>query len=103
MALSNSLESPSSENNLVITSLILRQNPFRTGLQETVEVVCPRGMAQLAQSFGFNLADPLAGDTVQGADFLQRVAVPIDQTKTHFENFALPLAQTRQNGVELLF
>jgi hypothetical protein len=45
----------------------------------------------------------LPRDLVQGANFLQRVAVPADQAEAHFEDPPLALDDTGQNSVELLF
>jgi len=42
-----------------------------------------RGMAQLAQSFGFNLADPLTGYIKVLSHFFERMILTIQQTKAH--------------------
>ena len=40
-------------------------------IQEILQLLTPAGMAELAQGFGFDLADPLAGDIKYFAHFLQ--------------------------------
>src|SRR5258708_11180004 len=70
---------------------------FLLGLQEAVKVVNPRGVPQFAQRLGFDLPDALPRQVVQLANFLQRVAVPIQQAKAHFEDLPLALADTGHN------
>src|SRR6202040_2117103 len=44
---------------------------FFLGVEESLQVADARGMAQLAQGLGFDLADALASDVVHLADFLK--------------------------------
>src|SRR5579864_6780719 len=60
-------------------------------------------MPELTQRLGFDLTDALPRDVVQASDFLQSVAVAIDQTEPHFEDRPLTCAETGQHSVQLLF
>src|SRR5436190_1902432 len=72
-------------------------------LKEAAQVVSPRGMPQLAQRLGLDLPDALPRDAVQVANFLQRVAEPIDQAKAHFEDLSFAFSESGQNGLKPLF
>ena len=50
------------------------------------------GMAQLAQSFGLDLADTLAGDSKVLADLFQGMAGAVGQAKAHLQYLPLTLA-----------
>src|SRR5208282_3563567 len=76
---------------------------FLLGLEEAVKVASPGWVPQFAQGLGFDLADALAGHAVQIANFLEGVAVAIDQPKAHFEDVPFPRAEQGQNVLELLF
>src|SRR5215471_294339 len=60
-------------------------------------------MAQLAQSFGLDLADALAGDVELFAHLFQRAAAAIIQSKAQLQHFALALSQAIQDILHLLF
>src|SRR6267154_4827590 len=76
---------------------------FLMGFEKAVKVVSPGGMAQLAQRLGFDLADSLARDAVQVANFLEGVAEPIDQAKAHFEDLLLASGESGENGLKPFF
>src|SRR5512147_3338193 len=74
---------------------------FRTALQraserrveERLELRRPRGVAQLAQRLRLDLADALAGDAVQAADFLERVLGAVGEPEALGEDFLLARRQ----------
>src|SRR3989338_6539477 len=51
-------------------------------------------MLNLFESFGFDLADALTGDTEFLAYFFEGVGNAITETKTHFENLLFARSQT---------
>ena len=67
------------------------------GIEEALQVPDSRRVTQFAQSFGFNLADPLAGHIIHLADLLQRPLVPVNQAEAHFEDFSLAFGQAGQH------
>jgi hypothetical protein len=50
--------------------------------EKCLELAGPRGLAQLAQSLGFDLANALASDGKRAANLLQRVLRAVLQTKS---------------------
>src|SRR5579884_4200107 len=59
-------------------------------------------MAQLAQSFGLDLANALAGDVELLAHLFQRATAPIVQAEAQLQHFALALGQAVQHVLNLL-
>src|SRR6202022_1424263 len=51
--------------------------------EKCLELAGPRGVAQLAQGLGFDLANALAGNGERAANLLQRVLRAVLQTKAH--------------------
>ena len=66
------------------------------GFDEAFEVPDPRGVAHFSERFGFDLANPLAGDFKLFPHLFERAAVAIDEAKPLLENFAL----ARGEGIE---
>src|SRR5260370_1446665 len=58
-------------------------------------------VTQLAQRFGLDLANALAGDVVHLADFFESALVTIHQSETHFENAPLAFSEARQHVAQL--
>src|SRR5947209_1265802 len=69
---------------------------FMHVVKKYLELAGARGVAQLAQGLGFDLANALAGDGERLADFLQRVLRAVLQTKAHLDY----LLFTRAQGVQ---
>src|SRR5215208_7930669 len=58
-------------------------------------------MAQLAERFGFNLANPLAGDAKLPADLLERAESTIIQPEAKHDDLALSLGELAQRLANL--
>ena len=50
-------------------------------------------MAQLAQGFGFDLADALARNVKVLSHLFQRMVLPVDQAKAQLQDFTLPVGE----------
>src|SRR5579884_1048507 len=72
-------------------------------VQVVLQLAAAAWMAQLAQSFGLDLADALAGDVELLAHLFQRAAAPIVQAEAQLQHFALALGQAIQHILNLLF
>ena len=59
-------------------------------------------MLQLADGFGFDLADAFAGHLEDAADFFERVGVAVAQAVTQADDFALAEGQRLQQLFDLL-
>src|SRR5215470_7563403 len=55
-------------------------------IEERPQPVAAAGMAQLAQSFGFDLPDALAGDGKVLTHFFERVLAAVVEAKAHFDD-----------------
>ena len=65
-------------------------------VEKCLELAGARGLAQLAQCLGFDLANTLAGDGERPGNLLQRVLRAVLQTKAHLDY----LLFTRAEGVQ---
>src|SRR5947207_2142126 len=70
-------------------------------LDENPETTRTRRMAQLAQRFGFNLANTLAGYVEYLANFFQSVFAAVVQTETHFDDSFFAGRKRAQHGRHL--
>ena len=59
-------------------------------------------MAELAQGFGFNLPDTLAGDPELLADFLERPGAAVFKTEPEAQHLTFALVKLAENLVQLL-
>src|SRR6266852_155925 len=66
-------------------------------VEKCLELAGARGVAQLAQRLGFDLANAFAGDGERPANFLQRVLQAILQTKTHLDHLLFTCAEGVQH------
>src|SRR5579875_179251 len=71
-------------------------------VQVILQLAAAAWMAQLAQSFGLDLANALAGDVELFAHLFQRAAAPIIQAEAQLQHFALALGQAIQHILNLL-
>src|SRR5713226_10483357 len=62
-----------------------------------------RGLAQLAQGLGFNLANTLAGDGERPPNLPQRVLRAVLQTKAHLDHLLFTRAEGVQHARRLVF
>src|SRR5262249_23022233 len=69
----------------------------RAVLEECAEPMAAAGMAQLAESFGFDLANTLARNREVLADFLESMLAAILETKAHLNNLFLARRQGLQD------
>ena len=74
----------------------LRRGWF-VGFQEAGKLPDSGGMAHLAEGFGFDLADALAGDFELPAHFLQRAGITVTQPKAQFQHLPFPFRQAAQD------
>src|SRR5262245_20833714 len=58
-------------------------------IQKAHQLLAATRLLQLADGFGFDLADALAGDLEDVADFFQRVAVAVAQAVAQLDDLAL--------------
>src|SRR3954463_12560232 len=76
--------------------------PHCYGLFEVVaELLRPRGVAQLRQRLGLDLADPLAGETELLADLVERAWLTVSQAEAQCHDRGLALRQRLEHAVEL--
>src|SRR3990172_12346994 len=73
-----------------------------SGLQEAPQLLGARGMAQLAQRLGLDLADALAGDREILPDFFERVLAAVRETEPKPEDFLLARRERVEHPVGLL-
>src|SRR5690242_9957487 len=59
------------------------------------------GMTEFAQSFGFNLADALAGDGKRVPDFFEGAGIAVFKAKAHTDNALFPRIQMLQHGGDI--
>ena len=60
-------------------------------------------MAQLAEGFGFNLANAFAGDAELAAHFLQSAGTAVPEAEALFNNFAFTVREGVQNILDFFF
>src|SRR5438093_504697 len=65
--------------------------------EECFELARARGLAQLAQGLGFDLANALAGDGKRASNLLQRVLRAVLQAKAHLRNLLLAWGEGAQH------
>src|SRR5439155_5270763 len=70
--------------------------------QEAFELLAADGVLQLADGFGFDLADTLASHLEDAADLFQRVGVTVPQAVAQFDDFSLAVRQRLEDDVNLL-
>src|SRR3984893_11433314 len=66
-------------------------------VEKCLELAGARGLAQLAQGLGFDLANALAGNGERAANLLQRMLRAILQTKAHPHDLLLARGQGAQH------
>src|SRR4051812_9870383 len=76
--------------------------PLRSAFEERAQFTRSRRMTQLAQRFGFDLPDPLAGDREILADFLERVFAAVADAEPHLDDLFLTRGQGLQDRLGLL-
>src|SRR5262245_12174747 len=62
-------------------------------IQEPNQLAAAAGLLELANRFGFDLADALASDLEYVADFFQRIAVAVAQAVTQLDDLSLTIAE----------
>ena len=67
-------------------------------VEKCLELTAARGLAQLAQGLGFDLANALAGDGERAANLLQCVLRAVLQPKAHLQGDARARASGRSEG-----
>src|SRR3954454_20049753 len=76
--------------------------PHCFGLLEVVaELLRPRGVAQLRERLGLDLADPLAGEAELLADLVERARLAVGETEAQRDDRGLALGQRLEDAVEL--
>src|SRR4051794_11502363 len=70
--------------------------------QVVLELPAPRGMAQLAQRLGLDLADPLAGDVELLADLLEGPGAAVLEAEAELQDAALAAGQRVEHCLHLL-
>src|SRR3989304_1544754 len=76
----------------------MRQAEARpTLIQEADQFRAAAGLLEFADGFGFDLADPLAGDLEDVADLLEGVAVALAQAVAEFDDLAFAIAERLEN------
>ena len=60
-------------------------------------------MAQLAEGFGFNLANAFAGDAELAAHLLQSAGTAVPEAEALFNNFAFTIREGVQNILDFFF
>src|SRR5712691_4481516 len=68
---------------------------FMHVVEKCLELAGARGLAQLAQGLGFDLANALAGDRERAANLLQRVLRAVLQTKAHLHDLLFARVRVR--------
>src|SRR5262245_27190136 len=71
-------------------------------LKKSLQLPRPRGMAQLAQRLGLDLADALAGHGEVLAHLFQRVLAAVAEAEAHLDHLLLARSQRLQQGLGLL-
>src|SRR5579872_363493 len=66
-------------------------------IEECLELVGSRGMTQLAQRLGFDLANAFAGHPERLANFLERPLRAVLDTKTHADDLLYPHTESPQH------
>ena len=61
----------------------------RVEFAKNTELPCTRSMTQLAERFGFKLADALAGEGERLCDFFERMQFAVLQPESHPDYFLL--------------
>src|SRR3954447_26848960 len=69
-------------------------------IQDPLQFLTAARLLQLADGFGLDLANPLAGDLEDVADFFQRVAVAVPQTVAELNDLPLAIAQALEHAVD---
>ena len=62
-------------------------------IEEAFELAAANRVLQFANRLCLDLADALAGDLEDSADFLERVCVAVADAVTQFDNFAFAVGQ----------
>src|SRR5262245_49861460 len=72
------------------------------GIQDGLVFLGSRGVAELSQGLGFDLADPLAGHVEGAADLFQGVLGAVPDPEPHLENLLLARRQGLQDPAGLV-
>src|ERR1700686_693013 len=75
----------------------------RPTLEKCPELAAARRMPELAQRFGFNLTDALAGDGEALADLFERVLAAVPDTEPHLDHLLFARRERLEDGLGLLF
>ena len=70
--------------------------------QKALELSCSDGMLELADRFGFDLADSLAGHFENAADLFERVGVAVADAVAKLDDFAFAVSQCLENLLDLV-
>src|ERR1700722_12636618 len=62
------------------------RDPLHRALDKNPELLGARRMAELAQNFGFDLADAFASDGEGASDFFEGVLAAVIEAKAHLDN-----------------
>src|SRR5262252_377969 len=89
-------------NGVGLPSCSSRRAYLPDGLQERLELLRPRRMAELAQRLRLDLPDPLAGDVEGAADLLERVLGAVADAEAHLQDLLLSRGQRLQHPARLL-
>src|SRR5262245_17263296 len=69
-------------------------------IQKAHQLLAAAGLLELADGFGFDLADAFAGDFENVANLFQRVAVAVAQAVPQLDDLALAVAQGLEHLVD---
>src|SRR5262249_52670904 len=72
------------------------------GLEERLELLRARGVPQLPQGLGLDLADALAGHVEGPADLLEGVLGAVSDAEAHFQDLLLAGSQRLQHAPRLI-
>src|SRR5690348_6624539 len=70
--------------------------------QEAFELSGADGVLEFADGFGFDLADALAGDLEDAADFFERVGVPVADAVAQLDDLALAVGEGLEDLLDLV-
>ena len=80
-----------------LRGLLIVELHFLDALDEGFEFARARGVAELAQGLGFDLADALAGDLEALPDLFQRVFGAVFQAEAHLDDALLARGEGAQD------
>ena len=90
---------PNAMSQLQARASPLAQLFSRRAVQKGPQLAAARGMAELAECLGFDLADAFPRDRKVLTDFFQGVVTPVIQTKPHLDDLLFP----RRQGLQDIF